>query len=97
MPSNARNLLSLVDSSLPDAEHFSDVTFPSSEAVSLSLHDALPICAGITVTGGTLSALTWAADHTSATATFTATDGITTAGSVTVDANSYTEIGRAHV
>ncbi|MCA6126340.1 hypothetical protein J6500_31285, partial [Bradyrhizobium sp. WSM 1704] len=42
--------------------------------------------------GGTLSALSWAADHTSATATFTATDGITASGSVTVAAGSYTDV-----
>ena len=48
--------------------------------------------AGITVTGGTLSALTWNAAHTFATATFTASDDSVTPGSVAVAAGSYTDV-----
>ncbi|WP_031245687.1 Ig-like domain-containing protein, partial [Mesorhizobium sp. LNJC384A00] len=69
----------------------SNVTFTFSEKVSDATFAGLASGAGITVAGGTLSALTWNAGHTAATATFTATDASETAGSVTVDAG-YTDV-----
>ena len=68
------------------------MTFSFSEAVGASTVANLASGAGITVTGGTLSALTWNAAHTLATATFTASDDSVTPGSVTVAAGSYTDV-----
>ncbi len=84
--------VNIVDASLSDSDNSSVVTFTFSEKVSDATFAGLASGAGITVTGGTLSALTWNAGHTAATATFTATDGNETTGSVTVDANSYTDV-----
>ncbi|MCA6126333.1 hypothetical protein J6500_31240, partial [Bradyrhizobium sp. WSM 1704] len=89
---NPTVVVEIADASLSDGHNSSNVTFTFSEAVSAATVATLAGGAGITVAGGTLSALSWAADHTSATATFTATDGITASGSVTVDANSYTDV-----
>ncbi|MCA6126335.1 hypothetical protein J6500_31250, partial [Bradyrhizobium sp. WSM 1704] len=89
---NPTVVVEIVDGALSDGDNNSNVTFTFSEAVSAATVATLAEGAGITVVGGTLSALSWAADHTSATATFTATDGITASGSVTVDANGYTDV-----
>ncbi|MCA6126336.1 hypothetical protein J6500_31255, partial [Bradyrhizobium sp. WSM 1704] len=89
---NPTVVVEIADASLSDGDNNSNVTFTFSEAVSAATVATLAEGAGITVVGGTLSALSWAADHTSATATFTATDGITASGSVTVDANGYTDV-----
>ncbi|MCP8941033.1 Ig-like domain-containing protein, partial [Alsobacter sp. SYSU M60028] len=50
----------IVDASLSDADTSSSVTFTFSEAVD-------PASVVLSVEGGTLSALTWNADHTGAT------------------------------
>ena len=68
------------------------MTFAFSEKVSDATVANLASGAGITVVGGVLSALVWDVGHTQATATFTATDSSTTAASVTVNANSYTDV-----
>ena len=81
----------IVDGSLSDGDNSSLVTFSFSEKVSEATFAGLASGDGITVTGGTLSALTWNAGHTAATATFTATDGIETPGTVTVEAG-YTDV-----
>ncbi|MCA6126339.1 hypothetical protein J6500_31280, partial [Bradyrhizobium sp. WSM 1704] len=72
---NPTVVVEIADASLSDGHNSSNVTFTFSEAVSAATVATLAGGAGITVAGGTLSALSWAADHTSATATFTATDG----------------------
>ena len=95
VPIDTRNLtvaVDIVDASLNDGDNSSLVTFSFSEAVGASTVANLASGAGITVTGGTLSALTWNAAHTFATATFTASDDSVTPGSVTVAAGSYTDV-----
>ena len=95
IPIDTRNLtvaVDIVDASLSDPDNSSLVTFSFSEAVGASTVANLASGAGITVTGGTLSALTWNAAHTFATATFTASDDSVTPGSVTVAAGSYTDV-----
>ena len=95
VPIDTRNptvAVDIVDASLSDADNSSLVTFSFSEAVGASTVANLASGAGITVTGGTLSALTWNAAHTFATATFTASDDSVTPGSVTVAAGSYTDV-----
>jgi hypothetical protein len=89
---NPTVVVDIVDTSLSDSDNNSNVTFTFSEKVSDTTVATLASGAGITVAGGTLSALTWNAGHTAATATFTATDGNETTGSVTVNANSYTDV-----
>jgi hypothetical protein len=74
----------IVDASLSDADNASQVTFTFSETVSGFTS------ADLTVAGGTLSGFSGSGD--SYTATFTADDDSTTLGSVTVNANSYTDI-----
>ena len=95
VPIDTRNptvAVDIVDASLSDTDNSSLVTFSFSEAVGASTVANLASGAGITVTGGTLSALTWNAAHTFATATFTASDDSVTPGSVTVAAGSYTDV-----
>lgn len=74
----------IVDASLNDGDNSSQVTFEFSETVSGFTVDDL------TPSGGTLSGFTQV-DGDSYTATFTANDNVTATGSVTVDANSYTD------
>jgi hypothetical protein len=69
--------VAIEDAALSDTDPGSVVTFTVSEAVDPATFAATP-------DGGTLSALTWAADGLSATATFTASDGFLGTGSVTV-------------
>ncbi|MES0103932.1 Ig-like domain-containing protein, partial [Mesorhizobium sp. M0001] len=88
---NPSVIVNIVDGALSDTDNNSNVTFTFSEKVSDATFAGLASGAGITVAGGTLSALTWNAGHTAATATFTATDASETAGSVTVDAG-YTDV-----
>ena len=89
---NPSVIVNIVDASFSDNNNSSDVTFAFSEKVSDATVANLASGAGITVVGGVLSALAWDVGHTQATATFTATDGSTTAASVTVNANSYTDV-----
>ena len=89
---NPSVVVDIVDASLSDGNNSSQVTFTFNEAVSDVMVATLASGAGITVVGGTVSALTWNAAHTVATAIFTATDGITDAGSVTVAAGSYADV-----
>src|SRR6185436_17218779 len=88
---NPTVVVDVVDAALSDTDTNSSVTFTFSEKVSDATFAGLASGAGITVVGGTLSALTWDAGHTAATATFTATDGFSGTGSVTVDAG-YTDV-----
>src|SRR5207237_412942 len=67
----------IVDDSLNDGDVLSNVTFSFSEVVNQSW----VVLYG---QGGSLSALAWNADHTGATATFTAAQDSETAGSVAV-------------
>src|SRR5262249_51390820 len=72
-------------SSLSDGTPSSTVTFSFSEApTGFTLAD-------ITAVGGTMNGLTTTADPLVYTATFTATDGFTGTGSVSVTAGSYTD------
>src|SRR4029079_19743936 len=81
----------VVDAALSDGDTNSSVTFTFSEKVSDATFGGLASGAGITVVGGALSALSWNAGHTAATATFTATDGFSGTGSGTGDAG-YTDV-----
>ncbi len=75
----------IVGDELNDTDAASDVTFTFSEApVGFSLSD-------ITVAGGTISGLAATSDPLVYTATFTATDGFTGTGSMSVTAGSYTD------
>ena len=82
---NPSLLVNIVDASLSDSDNTSPVSFTFSEAVSgFDLAD-------IAATGGTVSALT-TTDNISWSATFTATDGFSGTGSVSVANNSYTDL-----
>ena len=85
-------IVNIVDASLSDTDNSSEVTFTFSEKVSDATFGGLASGSGITVAGGVLTALIWNVGHTAATATFTATDNSTTAASVTVNANGYTDV-----
>ena len=75
----------IVDGALSDGDPSSPVTFTFSEApVGLDASD-------ITAVGGTVSGLTATSDPLVYTATFTATDGFTGTGSVSVASGSYTD------
>jgi Ca2+-binding RTX toxin-like protein len=75
----------IADSALSDGQAGSTVTFTFSEApVGFSL-------GGIATVGGTVSALAATANPLVYTATFTATDGFTGTGSVSVAAGGYTD------
>ena len=76
--------VNIVDESLSDGDNISDVTFEFSEDVTG--FDA----SDVTTSGGTLSNFT-AVDGNSFTATFTATDGVETTGTVSVAA-TYTDM-----
>ncbi|MFN5970959.1 MAG: Ig-like domain-containing protein, partial [Microcystis sp.] len=77
--------VNIVDTSLNDGDNNSLVTFQFSETVSgFTVDDVTP-------TNGTLSGFTQV-DGSNYQATFTATDGVETTGSVSVAANSYTDI-----
>ena len=76
----------IIDTALNDTDNSSVVNFTFSEAVENFIADDL------TVVGGTISGFTFTDGTTSGSATFTATDGITTTGSVSVDANSYQDL-----
>jgi hypothetical protein len=77
-------VVDIVDASLNSADKVSTVTFTFSDApVGFTLADT-------TAVGGTLSGLTPTADPKVFTATFTATDGFTGTGSVSVANASYT-------
>src|SRR4029077_14703392 len=77
----------IADTSLNDGDPSSLVTFTFSEAPGASFTNA-----DLTVVGGTLSTVTVdASDPTIYTATFTATDGFSGTGSVTVNPYSYTD------
>ena len=73
----------IVDTSLNDADNSSNVTFSFSEAT-----DDFSV-ADLSVVGGTISGFT--GSGTSYSVTFTAADNSNSAGSVTVNANSYTD------
>ncbi|WP_325809245.1 beta strand repeat-containing protein, partial [Cocleimonas sp. KMM 6892] len=74
--------VNIIDSSLNDGDNESTVTFTFSETtINFDNTD-------ITLVGGSLSGVT-TSDNITYSATFTATDGLSTTGSVTVDANSY--------
>ncbi|AXS79270.1 Ig-like domain-containing protein [Dechloromonas sp. HYN0024] len=78
-------VVNIVDASLNNADKVSSVTFTFSEApVGFTLAD-------ITAVGGTVSGLAATADPLVYTATFTANDGFTGNGSVTVTNGSYTD------
>ena len=75
----------IVDAALSDSDNSSVVTFTFSEApVDFTAAD-------ITAVGGTVTGLTVTADPLVYTATFTATDGFSGTGSVSVTAGSYTD------
>ncbi|PLK47648.1 retention module-containing protein, partial [Uliginosibacterium sp. TH139] len=77
--------VNIVDTALNNGDKISTVTFTFSEAPSgFSAAD-------ITAVGGTISGLTATADPKVFTATFTATDGFSGTGSVTVANASYTD------
>ena len=77
--------VNIVDTSLNDGDNNSLVTFQFSETVSgFTVDDVTP-------TNGTLSGFTQV-DGSNYQATFTATDGVETTGSVSVAADSYTDI-----
>ncbi|WP_292387379.1 Ig-like domain-containing protein, partial [Mesorhizobium sp.] len=77
--------VNIVDTALSDSDNSSVVTFTFSEApVSFTAAD-------ITATHGTISGLAATADPLVYTATFTAADGFTGTGSVSVTAGSYTD------
>ncbi|RWI92888.1 MAG: hypothetical protein EOR21_17345 [Mesorhizobium sp.] len=77
--------VNIVDTALSDSDNSSVVTFTFSEApVSFTAAD-------ITATHGTISGLAATADPLVYTATFTADDGFTGTGSVSVTAGSYTD------
>jgi Ca2+-binding RTX toxin-like protein len=73
----------IVDASLSDSDNASNVTFTFSEATSDF------VAGDLTIVGGTLGTIS--GSGTSYTATFTATDGVDQTGSVTVNADSYTD------
>ncbi|MDY7048146.1 MAG: Ig-like domain-containing protein, partial [Microcystis panniformis WG22] len=75
----------IVDASLNDGDNSSLVSFEFSEDVTGFAHS------DVNVSGGTLSDFTQV-DGNSYTATFTADDGVETTGSVSVAADSYTDI-----
>jgi len=73
----------IADASLSDADNSSLVTFTFSEApLDFTVEDLVAV-------GGTLSG--FSGSGTSYSVTFTAADGLTTTGSVTVAAGSYTD------
>ncbi|NLF73821.1 MAG: hypothetical protein GX575_32830, partial [Candidatus Anammoximicrobium sp.] len=74
----------IVDAALNDSDDVTDVTFTFSEAVTGFTAD------DVTAVGGTLSG--FSGSGTSYSATFTANDGIQMTGSVTVAADSYTDV-----
>ena len=77
--------VNIVDASLNDGDSSSQVTFTFSEApVGFTAADIMAV-------GGTVTGLTATADPLVYTATFTAIDGFTGTGSVTVAAGSYTD------
>src|SRR5205823_688443 len=82
----------IADGVLSHPDNSSQVTFTFSEAVSASTVANLASGAGITVTGGPLSALTWLFPYTTLFRSFTASDGSTAPGVVTVEAGSYTDV-----
>src|SRR5262249_59609092 len=65
--SNPGVAVDILDASLSDSDNNSQVTFTFSEQVSDATVANLANGAGITVVGGTLSALSWNAAHTIAT------------------------------
>ncbi|RUV54109.1 DUF4347 domain-containing protein, partial [Mesorhizobium sp. M5C.F.Ca.IN.020.29.1.1] len=75
----------IVESALSDAAPSSQVTFTFTEAPAGFEAD------DITIVGGTLSGFTATSDPLVYTATFTAIDGVSGAGSVSVAAGSYTD------
>jgi Ca2+-binding RTX toxin-like protein len=77
--------VNIVDTSLNDGDNSSQVSFEFSEDVA-GFADS-----DVSVSGGTLSNFT-SVDGDTYTATFTATDGVETTGSVSVAAASYTDI-----
>ena len=85
---NPEVTVAIATTPLDDAGTTAQVTFTFSEAIdatTFSLDDA-------TVTNGALSNLVIAADGLSATATFTATDGVSGTGSVSVAADKFTDV-----
>ena len=81
---NPTVIVNIVDAMLSDSDNSTNVTFEFSETVfGFTVGD-------ITVSGGMLSDLA-PIDGDSYTATFTATDGTNTVGSVSVGASSYTD------
>ena len=78
-------MVDIVDPTLSDSDNSSVVTFTFSEApVDFTAAD-------ITAVGGTVTGLIVTADPLVYTATFTATDGFSGTGSVSVTAGSYTD------
>ena len=77
--------MNIVAASLSDTTNSSNVTFTFSEAPGASFTDS-----DVVTAGGTLSALVMDTPTTYH-ATFTATDGVTTTGSVSVAAGAYTD------
>ena len=77
--------VNIVAASLSDTTNSSNVTFTFSEAPGASFTDS-----DVVTAGGTLSALVMDTPTTYH-ATFTATDGVTTTGSVSVAAGAYTD------
>ncbi|MCV6637618.1 Ig-like domain-containing protein [Candidatus Albibeggiatoa sp. nov. NOAA] len=78
--------VAIVDTSLNDADNSSVVNFTFSENITGF------ISSDLTVAGGTISGFSFSDGTSSGSATFTANDNSTTTGSVTVDANSYTDM-----
>ena len=75
--------VNIVDASLNDSDNASNVTFTFSEAT------ADFVAGDLTIVGGTLGTIS--GSGTSYNAIFTATDGVDQTGSVTVNADSYTD------
>jgi hypothetical protein len=79
--------LNIVDGSLNDGDDNSSVTVSFSEAIT----DASFTQADLVAQHGTISNLVIAADHKSATATFTADQGFEGSGSVSIAAGAFAD------
>ncbi|WP_197018374.1 Ig-like domain-containing protein, partial [Sphingomonas sp. URHD0057] len=82
---NPTSTVNIVDANLSDSDNSSVVTITFSEAVQNFSN------ADVTVLGGTLSALSSSDGGITWTGTFTATNGVETTGSVTVNAGGYND------
>ncbi|MGV6809738.1 MAG: Ig-like domain-containing protein, partial [bacterium] len=76
----------ITDTSLNNTDKSSNVTFTFSENITGFIE------ADLTIAGGTISNFSFSDNSNSGTATFTADDNTTTTGSITVNADSYTNL-----